>query len=980
VLPVALAVAVTGVAIYNSAEDAVFHATTDNLEVIARLKGAEIQGWLFRGQRNVRWITGTPGFAATLHDWLDGGRRNTELRQRLEQQLRPLLVDHSRVSVRDATDGGLLLTLRGTGGAFDDDSAQGRAVALSAAGNNEPTLDELHTVGDGEQAHVALNVFAPVRVAGRVKPIAVLSLSLDPDVDLFPALQQWPGVSPSAETLLLTHEGSDIVYLNRLRHQADAAQLRLPITTPNLLAARVAEGYTGAVNGVDYSQVPSLGYLLPIAGTHWFVVAKIAEAEADAALHRFVLILSVIAAGLFLAALWWLARHKAALARIERLSRLHATLSAVNDAIVRSGTLDEAFAGACRASVKQGGFKLAWVGRPDAAGERIPVHTAQGDSLDYLEGIRIDIDPESPFGSGPTAIAFREQRTVVCKDFASEPTVAPWRKKAARYGMRSSIALPISWCGASQGVLTAYSGTPDSFDSEARSVLADIADTLSFAVRHFAAQDDRKRISAALVDSEAWLQEAQRIGKIGHWTYDLASNHISWSPEMFRLFGRDPRQGPADLDALAEHYLPDSAQPAKDGVRQAIRMGGRVELEQEIRLPDGATAWHAAVIVPRRDAEGRTISLHGTVQDITTRKLSEIALTRVADRLEKAMHEVSDLYENAPCGYHSVDKDGIIRRVNATELKWLGYTPEEVVGRRITEFQTPATAAYFAQTFPLFVATGEIRDFEMELVRKDGTILPALISATAVRDEAGNFLVSRSTVYDIGERKEMERVQAEYSRRLADLSRHLVAVQEEARRRLSGELHDRTSPNLAAIEINLGVIGGTLLDEASPDIAARLEDTAALIQDTAASIREICADLRPPVLDYAGLLPAVEAYAHQFARRTGVAVRVDGQDGDCRLRPELESLLFRIVQEALTNAAKHANASSIEVALSLGQRPIVVTVADDGGGFEPELLGRKAGPAAGLGVLTMREMAEFAGGRFHLDSSPGNGTRIHVEI
>jgi signal transduction histidine kinase len=162
-------------------------------------------------------------------------------------------------------------------------------------------------------------------------------------------------------------------------------------------------------------------------------------------------------------------------------------------------------------------------------------------------------------------------------------------------------------------------------------------------------------------------------------------------------------------------------------------------------------------------------------------------------------------------------------------------------------------------------------------------------------------------------------------------------------------------------------------------LSARLDDIRALTEDTTASIREICSDLRPPVLDYAGLAAALESYVKQFQRRTGITVRFDCIHPAVRLPPALESVLFRIVQEALTNCAKHSRARTITVALDLDGLPITLNICDDGTGFDPDLLG-KTTHTSGLGILTMREMAEFSGGNFSLESAPGKGTRIRVDI
>jgi diguanylate cyclase (GGDEF)-like protein/PAS domain S-box-containing protein len=119
--------------------------------------------------------------------------------------------------------------------------------------------------------------------------------------------------------------------------------------------------------------------------------------------------------------------------------------------------------------------------------------------------------------------------------------------------------------------------------------------------------------------------------------------------------------------------------------------------------------------------------------------------------------EVEDLYERAPCGYHSVDADGVFVRINDTELAWLGYARDEVVGRlRFYDLLTPASRQVFHDTFPRFKAQGEIRDVEFDMCRKDGSVLPVSLSATIVRDAAGRYLKSRSTVFDITQRRRAE--------------------------------------------------------------------------------------------------------------------------------------------------------------------------------------------------------------------------------
>ena len=115
--------------------------------------------------------------------------------------------------------------------------------------------------------------------------------------------------------------------------------------------------------------------------------------------------------------------------------------------------------------------------------------------------------------------------------------------------------------------------------------------------------------------------------------------------------------------------------------------------------------------------------------------------------------QVADLYNNAPCGYHSLDLDGVFVQINETELKWLGFTREEFVGKiRLTDILTPDSVKLFLENYQNFKETGSISNFELEFVRKDGTVLPVLLNANAVRDY-GRFVMSRSIIVDISDFK-----------------------------------------------------------------------------------------------------------------------------------------------------------------------------------------------------------------------------------
>lgn len=226
--------------------------------------------------------------------------------------------------------------------------------------------------------------------------------------------------------------------------------------------------------------------------------------------------------------------------------------------------------------------------------------------------------------------------------------------------------------------------------------------------------------------------------------------------------------------------------------------------------------------------------------------------------------------------------------------------------------------------------------------------------------------------------KQVQREREEHAQRLSEVSRRVVSAQEEERRRLAVELHDRTGGNLAAIDLNLKSIE-RLVPPPGQGQHDVLRDTRDLLNDTIVSIRDFCGDLRPAVLDHAGLAYALKVCVAQFAQRTGVAAHFDDEGYSGRLAPDVEAVLYRISQEALLNCAKHAQARHVRVTLARTGEHVRLSIGDDGVGFTHARHGNGAIPT-GSGLLNMRERAAFMGGSLLIDSAPGQGTHITVEV
>jgi len=225
---------------------------------------------------------------------------------------------------------------------------------------------------------------------------------------------------------------------------------------------------------------------------------------------------------------------------------------------------------------------------------------------------------------------------------------------------------------------------------------------------------------------------------------------------------------------------------------------------------------------------------------------------------------------------------------------------------------------------------------------------------------------------EIEERKKAEDELRSYARRL-------IEMEEDLRKKLAAELHDEIGRDLTVLGMNRVIISGCMTDDAPKKLLERIEDSGKLIEAISRTVRGIMADLRPPVLDDYGLLAAIRWHADLFTERTGIAVLVEADGPFPRLMLEKETSLFRILQEALMNAAKHADTQFVTIKLRRTDGMIRFAVVDEGNGFmpAPSPLMQKG---SGWGMKIMRERAELIGGHFHVNSAPGKGTVVSVYL
>jgi two-component system sensor histidine kinase UhpB len=363
------------------------------------------------------------------------------------------------------------------------------------------------------------------------------------------------------------------------------------------------------------------------------------------------------------------------------------------------------------------------------------------------------------------------------------------------------------------------------------------------------------------------------------------------------------------------------------------------------------------------------------------RELGEAQIRRESRQAETMMriseHKYRHLFESMrDAAFLVAERAGKIIDVNRQAELLLGRTRAEIIGMNQRELYPSQSAPPFSLP-PGETVGGEEGSFEVEIVRRDGSIVPTDLRLSRIQLHGHDLLLL--LFRDIARRRQTEKELRDSREQLRALAARLQAVREEERTRVAREIHDELGQMLTAIKMDLRWIEDDLERVNDPRLNPVLDKAVAATELTdalARSVQRIAAELRPGILDRLGLMMALTHEAEQFQQRTGVQCRLKAPEDEPLLPIEAATAVFRIFQEAMTNVARHANASAVEIELELSPRFLTLKISDNGGGIKPsDLLGGHS-----LGVLGMQERARHLGGEITFQAGPAAGTLVTLLI
>jgi PAS domain S-box-containing protein len=468
-------------------------------------------------------------------------------------------------------------------------------------------------------------------------------------------------------------------------------------------------------------------------------------------------------------------------------------------------------------------------------------------------------------------------------------------------------------------------------------------------------------------------------------------------------------------DAILKSLHPEDGERVLKSWNVYTKSSSEFHFECRIQMKDGNFHWFLNKGVPLRNPDGTIIKWFGSATDINDLKTTQEALVNslakskkaelailelnaeLEERVANRTAELSDLYNNAPCGYHSLDSEGNYIRINDTELKWLGYQRDEIIGRRnFSDLLTAASRTIFQETSPIFKEQGDVNNLQFEMVRKDGSIFPVLLSGTAIYDSGGNFVMSRSTIVDMTQRLKYEHEILKLNQILQDHGHELERANKELEAFSYSVSHDLRAP-LRAIDgfskilladhyNHLNNAGQRLLRVVSENAQrmGRLIDDLLKFSRTGRQEMTI-SRIKMTELFKSISMELIPAYPEQ-------KIEMNFHDlpdafGDL-------SLLKLVVNNLLSNAIKFSgkrDLSIIEIGGYSSDNELVYFVKDNGTGFDMRFSSKLFGvfqrlhsmeefSGTGVGLALVKRIVDRHGGRIWAESELNKGAVFYFSL
>lgn len=447
----------------------------------------------------------------------------------------------------------------------------------------------------------------------------------------------------------------------------------------------------------------------------------------------------------------------------------------------------------------------------------------------------------------------------------------------------------------------------------------------------------------------------------GIYTYNLAiEKYVYTNPAFIDMFGQ-PCKDIVTTDSAINRILPKDRRKFKDKIDASLKNRQGDEIEYRSIASDGSVRWMHDRWVVIRNADGDPRAIEGIVRDITEMK----TITSFRDYLVSIFQSCMDAIV-------VTDVKGIVSQVNKGAQTLFQTDHKEFVGQFIGSIICNQPEGY-GDIFQLIYAQAPTSNYELEARLSNGLVIPLLISFSFLEDEGSKPIGTIIYMRDISARKETER-------RIHTLSRQLIRTQERERSRIARDLHDHLAQDLYYINIRLKTfLAGLHLPPRKYDDQARA--LVGELQEIINNVRKMVFNIHPTGMDTLGLVNMLHSLCRNVSKLSGLKVdfKTAGMD-HLKTDFDLNSAVYRLLQEALNNIRKHADARNVLVRLVFSHPDIILRIEDDGKGFNEKRYLENAAQQGCMGIWSMRERVGLLNGTMVIESQRQKGTWIVIEI